>query len=112
MKQKLISIAASLFLASCGTTANANDASTEDLDHCYYLAEFAEVIMEYRQKGVPMTIQMKTVPQEGYKGRVLRAMVEDAYNQPFWSTPENKQRAVTEFTDDVFRLCIKATNEK
>lgn len=107
MKKLLVALA---IASTLPISVQANATPEGDLELCYYLAEFAEVIMEYRQKGVSMPTQMKTVPQEGEKGQILRAMVEYAYEHPFWSTPENKQRAVTEFTDDVFRLCVKEEN--
>ncbi len=68
---------------------------------CEDVNDLAEQVMTKRQQGFQMERIYNTVT-----GEFAKAMVEDAYSQPFYHTDEIKERAIDEFANDYYRACV------
>jgi hypothetical protein len=81
---------------------------------CGDMAGFAEVVMQDRQNGVPITDIIQSVNQDmadGVRKNLFKSTVFEAYSEPRWSTEENKRKAVTEFSNQRYLTCIKIFSE-
>ena len=76
------------------------------LETCLSMAEMAENIMRQRQNGAPLREMIAiAASDEGPVADLAIAIVEDAYNQPQFSTPEFRDQAVSEFGVAIFGMC-------
>jgi len=109
MKNKLRSfivttvILAAASIASASASASASTISSSKQEMCTTLSAIAERIMYLRQEGTDMMelVRVTTVP-------IAMKMIEQAYEQPQYSTDEYKQRAVQRFKNEWALACIKA----
>ena len=102
MKNKLKSfIVATVILAASVASASTINNSKQEM--CTTLSSIAERIMYLRQEGTDMMelVRVTTVP-------IAMKMVEQAYEQPQYSTDEYKQRAVQRFKNEWALACFKA----
>lgn len=71
---------------------------------CKELGEFAQLVMEHRQNEVPISTLMANLASiEG--SELWRAIVIEAYKQRSFLSPENKDRAINEFRNEIELLC-------
>lgn len=108
--RKLLS--AAFLLAISFTTQSATDSSEK---YCKNLYQLAENIMLFRQEGVSVIKQMELIesakPSEDFKG-LMEMMVEEAYKKPKFSSEEYKTEAITEFANDIYIQCKRASRSK
>lgn len=90
--------------AAPGSTAQSTSRSGSP-ELCKANSETARMLMEARQSGALMSKAMATV---GSGDEQHRKMIIAAWDSPRYSTPENQQRAVQDFENDVYLQCIKA----
>lgn len=70
---------------------------------CEEIADLATSIMDARQAGVDI-IQMMQLA-EGNKA--VEFMIKEAYKQPEYTNKEFKNRAIKEFKENMYLLCLK-----
>lgn len=74
-------------------------------DKCFELSGLVQSIMDARQRGMPMQ-QVLTI----LKGEPsVTPIVIEAYKVPHFGSPQFKQRAVTEFTNEFLVTCLEVT---
>lgn len=95
-------IAAAIALAACAPAVASEELNSKD--HCAQIHEVAEVVMEARQKGMPMPRLMSL--SEG--DALFESLVLEAYAAPRMSAPRNQQDLVNEFANDTYLQCMKA----
>ena len=81
--------------------------ANEDVTFCSSVSELGKVIMDLRQKNVPMVTLMEYMTTQPELYELGSAMIVEAYNQPRYSTPSNQQNAVTDFANDMFKVCLE-----
>lgn len=81
-------------------------AQSKEQDVCGAIGELAEGIMKAHQIGVPMS----KIVEGG--NELVEAMAIDAYSRPRYSTERMQNRAVAEFRDAVYLMCIKEQRAK
>lgn len=96
-------------LALCaGAMAKPAIAITND-EACAQMASTAESIMRARQNGIAMQKVLEVA--SGSKSAAVkdgfRTIIMMAYDQPRFSTQENKQRAIDDFRDEMQLYCMK-----
>jgi hypothetical protein len=83
-------------------------------DPCKPRAELASTVMELRQRGIPMDIQIEKVamPEKDDETRkeIINIII-DAYEQPRYSVEENIKREINEFRNKHYMRCIKSLPE-
>lgn len=82
-------------------------------DVCKETYDIAEKVMIYRQAGVPMPIQMKFADElKGLNSetkQTVRDIVQEAYEEPKYSTQDYQDKSVKEFSNSWYLKCYKAT---
>ena len=86
-------------LLTLSTSANAEEAKTVT---CEEIERLSRAIMDARQAGVALVDVTNVM-----KGSVLSPIVIDAYSVPLWSVDTNKERAVNEFANSIYLICLK-----
>ena len=83
------------------------------LEFCKPIHGLAETIMERRQEGVSMVKMLEIAnPSDGGSIKELSiSLVEEAYSSPRYHTPENQQRAVQDFGNEKFKMCMDFMKE-
>lgn len=86
-------------------------AAAEGTPHelCTAVSGFAEVVMDRRQGGAPMSVMMEAAADiTGIPAidNAVEVMVVDAYSRPLYNTDQYKLSAIREFTNDAYRYCI------
>lgn len=82
-------------------------------DVCKETYDIAEKVMIYRQAGVPMPMQMKFADE--LKGlnpetkQTVRDIVQEAYEEPKYSTQAYQDKSVKEFSNSWYLKCYQAT---
>ena len=94
MKHLIVTLAMALMLATPAM------AEIDAHEVCSDFSSFAETVMTNRQSNIPMQAMMGTTESE-----LLRSVIADAYSQPRWSVPENRQNAIHEFRDKWYLGC-------
>ena len=74
-------------------------------DFCTQMYNMGKVVMDARQKGVPMPDMIKTLPDD--ISEFLKPIVISAYEHPQYSTPQIKQKTINDFADDLYLACVK-----
>lgn len=95
-------------LVTVGSSAIAAAPSEAVLHECTSLSEMAKGIMEARQGEVSMAKMMAIKTGEKYTDDLSATLVEDAYSKSAYSSPENKQSAVSEFENKWFAACLRS----
>lgn len=93
-------------------SAQANDTSVA-LEMCKPIHRLAETIMERRQEGTSLVKMLEIAnssDMEGVKAFAI-LMVEEAYASTRFHTRENQLRAVQDFGNDNFKLCMELMKE-
>lgn len=84
--------------------------SNNDNDNCKNMAEFAKNLMKNRQSEVPLTrvveiIKEQELESESEEFQMYLAL--EAYDEPLWSGQEHKQRAIIEYENKIYSLCLR-----
>ena len=79
-------------------------ANAASLEFCAMYAETAGKIMTSRQLGASMITVMEIAKDDP----LLTEMTKRAYKEPRWSTEENRQKAIQDFTNDFTSQCLEA----
>ncbi len=113
--KKISVLAVTLGLLTSTVSAD-DDRIAERLHLCEAESRTAATIMRQRQRGVPMETMMRTVEDVG-KGRSagheddahnhVLAVIMMAYSRPGYHTEEMQQRAITEFSNTAYLICLK-----
>lgn len=82
----------------------------ENKDFCTYIYDAANQIMSARQSGVPMPKLMQIIRKSGGQ-KIDEDMVTEAYEVSRFSTEEYAKRAISDFSDAWYLLCIKANKK-
>lgn len=78
-------------------------------DTCAQFGEMAHSMMLARQNGVPMSTLMAVTPQvDPALTTLVQSLIAAAYAIPRFSTEEYRQRAATDFRNEVERACYGA----
>lgn len=86
-------------------------ASADNLELCKQVREDSYSIMEYRQRGMPMKVQLDTLKGLAMNDVATRLVIVSAYNQDTYSTPEYRRIAADRFSYQTFRDCLKNTKD-
>ncbi len=102
----LLTILLSIFVVGSVTAKVASDVCKETYD-------IAEKVMIYRQAGVPIPVQMKFADElkglDSETKQTVRDMVQEAYEEPKYSTQDYQDKSVKEFSNSWYLKCYKAT---
>ena len=88
-------------------TLRAQNNPEEEINACAELASTAESLMQARQAGVDL-VKVLEVTQRIHPGGEMDFLVIEAWETPYYSTPSNQQREVTEFKNKIMLQCIKS----
>lgn len=77
------------------------------LSLCGVISEFAEVTMESRQSGTPMSKLMEAANGE----KSMESIIIRAYEKPRFRTNEMKQQTIENYRDAIYLACIKELTE-
>ncbi len=94
---------AALLIASLLFVSPSTQASDAIQSVCAAASTFAEVIMDMRQDGFPVSKIMELTDDDSQKNIVLAA-----YDKPRRSTPEQKKVSVENFRDEIYSICIRS----
>lgn len=83
-----------------------NENSVAVVDTCAEMAGIAATIMKGRQEGIPMSKILQMNKDNGWE--TVNYLVIEAYDSKLYSSPEYKQRSITEFENKVHLDCIKS----
>lgn len=76
---------------------------------CEMMGNIAEVAMSARQHGQTMSAMMKKMKDPNDPGNdLIVQMIIAAYEQPVFNTPDNQQKAIVGFRNDMELICYKA----
>lgn len=98
---------AAVIMALASSTAQA-DAAAESAEYCKSISDLASSIMELRQDGVPMSRLLDGFAkvQNDYSA-LTKLIVIDAYERPRFDVEPYRQRAIVDFVDAHYLLCVK-----
>tara|TARA_R110000772_G_scaffold123063_5_gene229273 strand:- start:2609 stop:2905 length:297 start_codon:yes stop_codon:yes gene_type:complete len=91
-----------LILATLLTLSTSAIAEEVKKTTCEEIEGLSRAIMDARQAGVSLVDVANIM-----KGSVLKPIVIDAYSVPLWSVDANKERAVNEFANSIYLICLK-----
>jgi len=80
--------------------------NTQADEACEGLSYLAEVVMTQRQANRDVSELYSIAKAEPDISEIAIALIIDAYDSPLYSTESNKQRAIREFKNDIFILCL------
>lgn len=98
-------------LALSANNALAAKPSDETLSYCTSVSEMANSIMKNRQNEVSMAKMMKATGGDPAIDALGAEIIKDAYSTSAFRTEENQKRAVSEFENKWFSLCLKAKDK-
>jgi hypothetical protein len=75
---------------------------------CEAQSNLASTIMDARQNGMPMLDMMKAVGPDAPLAKIL---VRAAYDSPRYHSEEMRTYATTEFSNEVYLMCVEATED-
>ena len=93
-------ITAIIITAATATASLAQDAQ----DPCQSAGDLAQVIMERRQDGTPMSTLMNLIQGN----EIARLMIVEAYKVPRMAMPANQRREVEDFRNMMEMVCYNA----
>lgn len=91
------------------TTPEDNTALTLEL--CQKMQELGGKIMVIRQNNVHtlaevMALYMEDKDPSSEIARMVRVLVLNAWEEPAWNSEERQQRAITDYSNDVYLACF------
>ena len=106
MKKTIFAL--SLMTAAVIGCAPANAGFSTPHKRCTVISNFAETIMDARQKGVPI----KDLMEKSGDNQITAGIIRQAYDAPLWGSSEFKKQAVTEFSNDWYKSCMQVEDER
>ena len=93
-------------------SVQANDASVA-MEICKPIHSLAQTIMERRQEGASMVEMLEIANSSDNESAKSFAilLVEEAYSSPRYHTRENQRRAVQDFGNENFKMCMDLMKE-
>jgi hypothetical protein len=85
--------------------------SDETLSYCTSISEMAAAIMKSRQNEVSMAKLMKATAGDAATDALGAEVIKDAYSTSAFRTEENQKRAVSEFENKWFMICLKVKDK-
>lgn len=82
-------------------------AASEKEKECENISKISEAMMMSRQNGKSIVAMYKTAEKYPYIEQITKAIIDVAYEKPMWNTEENKAKAIVEFSNEMFMLCMK-----
>ncbi|MGC5702955.1 hypothetical protein J4P02_22370 [Pseudomonas sp. NFXW11] len=98
-------------LALSANNALAAKPSDEVLSYCTSVSEMAGSIMRNRQDEVSMAKMMRASAGDPFVDALGAEIIKDAYSTSAFRAEENKKRAVSEFENKWFSICLKAKDK-
>lgn len=92
-----------LAIALTFTAATAFAEVDNNHEHCKSLSGLAESVMAHRQDGTSVVTLMELADLP-----VTRLLIEEAYKKPRYSSEQYQRRAVSDFRDEYYIICLKA----
>ncbi|WP_077045246.1 hypothetical protein [Pseudomonas sp. KK4] len=87
--------------------------AAEKPDECEQMDGMAETVMHARQSGVPMAKLYKiAVKDDGYVSRIYKMLIDGAYKENRFSSPEYQAKAVTDYRNIIFQACVSNRDKK
>jgi len=86
--------------------ASSSAAASTSTETCKSISGVAQEVMKSRQQGILMAELMEVEVSDLIKPLMHQYIVR-AYETPRFRTPQNQQRAVTDFANDAYLACIK-----
>lgn len=102
----LLSISCNIFAKKEMTKGDAID------EVCGNVGEYAESVMRSRQLGENIVNSINVLTKATKMAEPIKQyyknIVYEAYKEPKWSTKENQDNAVTEFSNKMYLICAEA----
>lgn len=80
---------------------------------CRGMMDYAEMAMEFRQGGMPLSVGLNAIDKMKAEGKIpefdlelARYSVVEAYKKPKFSIKENQQEAINEFAAEKYLNCL------
>lgn len=110
---KRLLIAGGLLAASCGVFAKGEMTPDDAVDLiCGGIGEYSESVMRSRQLGENIANNIAVLNKNKDMAEPIKAhyreIIYEAYREPKWSTRENQDNAVTEFSNKMYMACATA----
>jgi len=96
--KKVILITAMLLMSTPAMAATIDEM-------CTGYSNLAAQVMGYRQSGIPFTTVYNNISDK------FKPIVVMAYEEPAYFSPEMKQRAKVDFSNEFMRGCLKSNQE-
>lgn len=110
MKKIILSAAVTIFLTL--GLAFPLKAETNIIEKCAIYGKLAEKAMTARQVGVPLQTMLDTVEDiNSPTGKLILAIILEAYDTPMYSTEEYKEKNIRRFADMWLLGCIKSFSD-
>lgn len=108
--KKLI-LAATLAVASLSANATKTD---EKQSQCESMYEYAEIIMNARQNGLPMKKMRELVKKTDDKSmiKIGNSLIEWAYSEPKYNSEELQKYSTNKFAEEAYYGCKEAMRGK
>lgn len=101
---KRLLLAATLTIASLSANATKTD---EKQEKCESIYEYAEIIMNARQNGLPMTKMRELVKNTGDKSmiKIGNSLIDWAYSEPKYHSEELQKHSTNKFAEEAYYAC-------
>jgi len=109
---KKIFLAGVLLSASCSIFAKDNMTKGDAIDLiCGDVGEYSESVMRSRQLGENIANNIAVLNKNKNMAELTKVyhkeIIYEAYKEPKWSTKENQDNAVTEFSNKMYLACAR-----
>lgn len=93
-------------------TFSGNTALADGIN-CQSIGETAKLVMWHRQNGTAISRIMGVVDRSADSDlrKLMKAIVVEAYETPFYSSQLNKEEIISEFGNKIEVICIKSSLE-
>lgn len=115
---KNILIAGLIFGVSFSVQAKVDKKDVEE-SVCRGMMDYAEMAMEHRQDGVPLSASLKIIDKMRDEGKypdahldMLKFLTVEAHSKPKFSVKENQKEAINEFGSEQYIACMKHFSKK
>ncbi len=111
--QSLLLAALLGLVAPLAYSADSGRYSSERLEVCNDYADVGRTVMQNRQEGKSMQVQMMAAQKmdPGLRDSI-GSIIEMAYEEPRYTTPQAQQLAIDEFTNERYAECVKVRRSK
>lgn len=72
-------------------------------EYCTEYHNTAAKVLEARYKGIPVTALMEVAGDD----KILRQLVLDAYREPEFQVPKNRENHIRKFADQHYIICVE-----